>query len=152
MCAFTMTSCATWQRTFFKEDLSKISPGEDKQTVVSKLGGTANPIAFETKNGHTYEVLEFVEKPVYVGRVNDAFWTRYWVYFEDGKYVKYALATEANAMAQNKDYQQQMAGAAALSAVKGTSVMPYTVNQQHSGTVQHTGTINQNINADVRVR
>ena len=45
--------------------------------------GNCTPIALEVQDGHKFEVLEFNEKPSYVGRVNKAYWTPYWVYFMD---------------------------------------------------------------------
>lgn len=146
----SLSGCAAWQRTFCKEDLVKLSPGMSKECVLMNLGGTANPIAYENKAGHAYEILEVVDKPVYVGRPNPAFWVRYWIYLQDGKYTGYRIASEANAVAANQATQQQIADAAAFSSMKGTPFMPLSVNQNTN--VQHSGTVNQNINADVRVR
>ena len=81
--------CATWNRTFFAKDLSKISLGEDKSSVVNKLGGSYETASSEMKDGHKVEVLVFYEKPFYVGRANSDFWTPYYIYFVDDKLVKY---------------------------------------------------------------
>lgn len=133
-----VTSCATWSRTFFASDLSKITLGESKSAIVEKLGGTYIPVASAVEGGHRFELLEFVEKPFYVGRVNKAYWTRYWVYFMDDKLVKYERATAENLLEHQRWVQDVLASAATIEAFKGTSAMPYHVD--------HSGRVDSNVN------
>lgn len=135
-------SCATWTRTFFAGDLSIVSLGDDKDVVIEGLGGVYTPVASVTRDGHLFEVLEFVEKPFYMGRANSAFWTRYWVYFMDGKLVKYERATAENLMEHLKWIDNVMAMAATIDAFKGTSLSPIHVEQS----IEHSGRIDSDVN------
>ena len=138
-----VTSCATWSRTFFASDLSKITLGENKSFVVEKLGGTYTPVASAVEDGHRLELFEFVEKPLYVGRVNKAYWTRYWVYFMDDRLVKYERATAENLLEHQRWVQDVLASAATIEAFKGTSAMPYHV--------EHSGRVDSNVNVTGRI-
>ena len=135
-----------WTRTFYTTDLVKVSGGENKESVVKKLGGICTPIALEVQDGHKFEVLEFNEKPSYAGRVNKAYWTPYWVYFMDDKLVKYERATQQALIEHTKMIQEVEAMAATMDAFKGTALMPY----------QHKVDVNSNVNVqgnvDVNVR
>jgi hypothetical protein len=129
-CVFLLSGCTTiygkeWNRTFFSSDLNKVSLGEDKASVVNKLGGVYASIASEIKDDHKFEVLEFNEKPDYVGRVNKAYWMPYWLYFMDDKLVKYERATQ-QALLEHAKWMDEVQGTAlTMEAFKGTSVMPY---------------------------
>lgn len=125
-----LSGCTTiygknWTRTFFASDLAKINIGEGRASVVEKLGGVCTSIALETKDGHKFEVLEFNEKPSYVGRVNAAYWTPYWVYFMDERLVKYERATQQALLEHTKWMQEVQSMALTMDAFKGTAVMPY---------------------------
>ena len=151
------TGCATiygkeWNRTFFATDLSKVSGGESKDSVVKTLGGVCMPIALEVQDGHKFEVLEFNEKPGYVGRVNKAYWTPYWVYFMDDKLVKYERATQQALIEHTKWIQEVEAMAATMGAFKGTALMPYQHKVDVNGNVNVRSNVNVQGDVDVNVR
>jgi hypothetical protein len=144
-----LNGCSTWSRTFFAKNLTNVQLGGKKEDVVRQLGGVATPVAAQNYEGHFLEVLEFSEKPFYVGRVNKAYWTRYWVYFMDGRMVKYQKAYAADVFEHDKWVADVMATAATMDAFKGTALMPLQANQsaQHSGQVN----VNANVSGNVRV-
>ncbi len=117
-----------WTRTFSTSDLAKVSGGEDRESVIKELGGVYTPVALEIQGGHKFEVIEFNEKPDYVGRVNKAYWTPYWVYFMDDKLVKYERATQQALLEHTKWIQEVQATASTMNAFKGTALMPYQVD------------------------
>lgn len=123
-----VSGCTTMERTFMATDLAKVSIGDSKATVVAALGGVATPVAVATEDGHVVEILEFVEKPVFVGRANDAFWSRYWTYFVDGRLVSYEKAYDADALAHEQWVDSTLAQAATMDAFKGTAVAPSKVD------------------------
>lgn len=123
-----LSGCTTMERTFMATDLAKVSIGDSKATVVAALGGVATPVAVATEDGHVVEILEFVEKPVFYGRANDAFWSRYWTYFVDGQLVSYEKAYDADALAHEQWVDETLAQAATMDAVKGTALAPYKVD------------------------
>jgi len=50
-----ISSCATaYGKEFDAKCLTKVSPGEAKESVISKLGGDYTPIALEMKDGHKF--------------------------------------------------------------------------------------------------
>lgn len=144
---FIASGCATtdWNRTFFAADLAKVSGGENKALVIKKLGNEFTPIALETKNGHRFEVLEFNEKPIYVGRLNRAYWTPYWIYFMDDKLVKYERAEGKAFLEHTKWMQEVQAMASTMDAFKGTVIMPYQVNSNVKSNVNVQGNVDVNI-------
>jgi len=144
-----------WPRAFFAEQLTAITLGEGKESVVEKLGGQYTPVASTVREGVQYEILEFAEKNRWIGRTNRAYWTLYWVYFVDNKCVKFERASQQMTIDRDNWHKEIRSIAMTMEAFKGTALMPYQVNQnvQHSGQVSqvHSGQVDTHITGSVDV-
>lgn len=98
-----LAGCATWKRTFVARDLLNVNPGMNKADVVHVLNDPQSVVVAQQIERGFLEAYEYVEKPVWFGRVNSNYWTSYIVYFLDGKLVGWKRDEVTNAQrSQNR--------------------------------------------------
>ncbi|MBN1493970.1 MAG: hypothetical protein JW938_07475 [Candidatus Omnitrophica bacterium] len=90
--------CAYDQALFRAERLSDIGIGEERGFTVHKLGENYTPVLLENKGGDRFEVIEYYEKPLMMGKVTEESWRVYRIYFINDKLVGYERCSRGDAV------------------------------------------------------
>jgi hypothetical protein len=115
---FLLSGCASIERNFFSDDLVNIAYGTSKDDVMKVIKEPHRLVSSSNTDEGLVEVYEYVEKPLWVGRANEDYWTSWYITFVNGQFTDAKLARDIN---DHKKEIQAMEWAAAANMIQANT-------------------------------